>query len=574
MSHPLLLHWRSARHMKPSQLAFYVLRRFFPSRSIEPSASPAIRKGTFDEPPCATNGIYVNNTTFRFLNVEVDLGKDENALDWAARSEQRLWQYNLHYFDYLREPSRPPENKNKLIQSWISGNPPGSTPGWEPFTVSLRIVNWIFYLRSLPIDAVPVAWLDNLWLQARWLEKNDERHILANHYFENLKALLFAGCFFNGEHAARWRKRAVRKIIAQLREQTLADGGHYERSHQYHCLMLENYLDIVNLGKVCPDLVPADLMSQLQSTVAQGLDYLNDTLFPDGTIPLFNDAAFGVALSPAELFAYAERLGMPVKQDVSKSFKVINRPDSGIYGGRIGRDMFVIDCGDIGPSYQPGHTHCDFLSYELMLSGRRVIVDSGVCEYEPGPLRQYARSTRAHNTVVVDGGEQSEIWGEFRVARRARKIAAETVLHGHKMKFRGAFRGFYNARGRIEHERSVSLELAATGEMFQTVVVTDLVRGRGRHVAESLVHLHPAVELEDSQDGEIYLLDRGTLVAAIQITDSQEYSIDSSCYCPEFGRRIPNRVLILRKQGRLPLTIQYEIKQTVSIQPGITSAGP
>ena len=91
----------------------------------------------------------------------------------------------------------------------------------------------------------PSLFKKELTKSVSWLEKNDERHILANHYFENLKALLFAGCFFIGKDADRWRERALVEIPKQLREQTLQDGGHYERSPQYHALMLENYLDII-----------------------------------------------------------------------------------------------------------------------------------------------------------------------------------------------------------------------------------------------------------------------------------------------------------------------------------------
>ena len=85
-------------------------------------------------------------------------------------------------------------------------------------------------------------------------------------------------------------------------------------------------------------------------------------------------------------------------------------------------DMLVVDCGEVGPDYQPGHAHCDTLSFELASDGRTIIVDSGVYDYEDSEMRRYVRSTRAHNTAMVDGCEQSEIWGAFRVARRARPI--------------------------------------------------------------------------------------------------------------------------------------------------------
>ena len=65
-------------------------------------------------------------------------------------------------------------------------NPAGTGDGWEPYTVSLRIVNWIkLFLREDFSGRVQPAWLDSLHQQAAWLERNIEYHILANHYLKN-----------------------------------------------------------------------------------------------------------------------------------------------------------------------------------------------------------------------------------------------------------------------------------------------------------------------------------------------------------------------------------------------------
>lgn len=74
-------------------------------------------------------------------------------------------------------------------------------------------------------------------------------------------------------------------------------------------------------------------------------------------------------------------------------------------------DVLVVDCGPIGPDYQPGHAHCDTLSFELSLNGRRVIVDSGCSQYVDGEIRQYNRGSLGHNTLAIDGVNQSEVWG-------------------------------------------------------------------------------------------------------------------------------------------------------------------
>ena len=186
-----------------------------------------------------------------------------------------------------------------------------------------------------------------------------------------------------------------------MREQTLEDGGHYERSPQYHSLMLENYLDIYQLLRCCDAAVPEELIEQVEGVARAGLDWLCDIVFPDKQIPLFNDSAFSVAPDLIELQGYAQRLFAQGYRPPSPLPLLIDKSHSGLYGYRASDDMLLVDCGDIGPSYQPGHSHCDFLSYELMLDGHRIVVDSGVYEYQTGAMRDYVRSTAAHMSAPL-----------------------------------------------------------------------------------------------------------------------------------------------------------------------------
>ena len=91
----------------------------------------------------------------------------------------------------------------------------------------------------------------------------------------------------------------------------------------------------------------------------------------------------------------------------------------------------LLDVAAIGPSYLPGHGHADSLSFEMSIYGTRVFVNSGVSEYKAGLIRDYERGTSAHNTVEVNGTNSSEIWAEFRVARRARPFGLR-VEQSHK----------------------------------------------------------------------------------------------------------------------------------------------
>ena len=567
------------KYLKFRQFCFYILRRKFPSAVVH-TACPQhqINQASLFNPittSCRVGG----KDAIQFLNQTRSL--QLNNIDWCPADTQRLWRYNLHYFDYLRDPAWDAEEKLALIADWVVSNKQPSQPGWEPFTCSLRLVNWLFFFNKNK-PCINKELLNSIYEQALWLERNDERHILANHYFENLKALLFAGCFFHNtgvqdKNAERWLKRGQKEIIQQLKEQTLADGGHYERSPQYHALMLENYLDIYNLVINNRELFDSDFISQLKAFSISSLNFLNDIVFPDKKIPLFNDSAFGAAPSldkvnqyAKDLFSYqyADQCKEQFKEqckEQNKNFTIIEKHDSGFYGLRTIADMLMMDCGDIGPAYQPGHTHCDFLSYELMLAGKRLVVDTGVFEYEPGQLRQYVRSTRAHNTVSIDGDEQSEVWGEFRVARRAKKQDAHVNVIGDVIDITGAYSGFYGAtlgwKPRFKHQRAINVKLVK--DAVGSVTVIDTLIGSGEHEAESYIHIHPAFELEAIDEKNIKILFDGAIFAMLIINTGCQYRIEKTIYCPEFGVKHDIDCIVIYRQGLMPLNLGYRIQRSV-----------
>ena len=393
-----------------------------------------------------------------------------------------------------------------------------------------------------------------------WLSKNDEKHILANHYFENIKALFFAGVYFQGKTADKWLKNSQQLLREQLHEQFLADGGHYEKSPQYHCLMLENCLDLYNLIANNRAVCDLKLQTTLKSQIEYSLHWLSDMHYHNGEIPLFNDSANNIAPTYVELSQYASRLFLyEPEASIVSGGKIIDLDASGYYGMEVGLDKFLIDCGDITPSYQPGHTHCDFLSYELAFEGHMIVVDSGVYEYEEGEMRNFVRSTQAHNTVSIDGDEQSEIWAAFRVARRAKKLHADIVKTQSGAIFEGAFEGFYKVKGRAKHFRKVDLSLGVDENAIVRLLVQDEMQCQGSHQAENYLHMHPAIICEDQGDGEIHLTLHGELIAHVIIAKDCDYTISSAYYCPEFGKKYENSVIVMNKQGNNAITMSYEI---------------
>ena len=551
MNH-LPLYARTLSSLKASQVAYLILRRFLPTRKFSAlKVEPRLRQGIRMYSSCSSVGRFLGEHTFCFLNRTKVFPNGQ--VNWSCREMPKLWRYNLHYFDYLLDPASSIEYKCHLIADWIMHNPPCTEDAWEPYTVSLRIVNWIQFFSNNQ-DTIREEWLESLYQQARWLETNIEYHILANHYLKNGVALFFVGAFLEGPDADRWLQKGRKILREELEEQFLGDGGHYERSPMYHSICVTDYLNVLNLMTASSRVITFDEADFFRTRITQAVDFLADICMPDGEIPLFNDSAFGIAEPPEVIFEYARKVISYRTAEIPAKQVAREKPESGYYVMRHLDDMMIIDCGAIGPDYQPGHAHCDTLSYELAIDGRRLIVDSGVHDYEATEQRAYARSTRAHNTVVINGQEQSEIWGVFRVARRAKPLPAYVRQESDgRLCFEGAHDGYQRLSNRLVHRRQITYDGGAEWE------ITDHVEGAGTHFIDSYVHLHP--DFKSIQHGiHIHVIDAsGRSIVKIEVMNNAQIRFETGRYFPEFGIELKTDVIVFSCSGHAPLTLAYRI---------------
>jgi uncharacterized heparinase superfamily protein len=408
--------WRTLRHLKFQQI---VGRTAFKLHAPRPDfrGAPQLRAMAHSwKTSAAKDQSLVGSHRWRFLNVEREISPDT----WTSADADRLWLYNLHYFDDLN--ARGADDRaawhRKLLSEWIEANPAGKGTGWEPYPVSLRCVNWIkWFLRGAAPER---RWLDSLAVQTRWLRRRLEYHLLGNHLFVNAKALVFAGLFFEGGEADEWLRIGAQIIESELDEQFLSDGGQFERSPMYHALALEDVLDLVNICRALGDGIQSveALEPQLRAKAARMLSWLRAMVHADGRLALFNDCADGVAPPVDELLRYARRLEIEVPESALPG--VTTLAPSGYVRVARGRATAWLDVAPLGPDYLLGHAHADSLSFELSLDGARVIANGGTSCYGTGPRRAYERGTAAHNTVEVAGQNSSEVWAGFRVGRRAK----------------------------------------------------------------------------------------------------------------------------------------------------------
>lgn len=480
-------------------------------------------------PQVATDG-----HTFRFLNETVSF---DSKINWKIESVPRLWGYNLHYFEYLE--GMAVDQGRVLVEDWIAENRDPLHWGWDPYPLSLRLVQWMKWLARHGENAASQTILESLWAQAEYLAHNFEHHIQGNHLFENAKTLVWAGLTFLGSESEAWLRLGGHQLLAELEEQILPDGAHYELSPMYHSIILEGCLDLLNFGPRLKALAPS-LEDALKQRVPGMLSWLSAMCHPDGEISLLNDSATRIAPSPSHLFAYGEALGftpspLPQRCHLASSGYVVAHQHGG-------EDYLVMDVGHMGPPHQPGHSHCDLLSFELSLGGRRIIVDSGVFAYQDTSMRRRNRETAGHNTLRIDGRDQSEIWGNFRVARRAEPIGVNVEDREGKWVVRGGHTG-YEPIG-VRHHREWTwgdCELA----------IMDSLEGAGSHEVETFFHFHPSLQLKLAHSQADVLLE-GRCVARIILPESMEYQIIPTRYHPEFGLALENVTLVLSTTVTVP----------------------
>jgi len=463
---------------------------------------------------------------------EVTCAEDWNRPDWP-----KLWLYNLHYFDDLVADGAEDRADwhRALISHWIAENPPADGNGWEPYPTSLRLVNWCKWLLAgnEPVDGM----LDSIAVQTRFLRRKLERHLLGNHLWANLKALIFAGAFFEGREADGWRQGGLKLFRRELAEQILPDGGHFERSPMYHATLLEDLLDLIQLDSVFPGVLPGEDVRLWREKAGQMLGWLQVMTHPDGQISFFNDAAFGIAPTKNDLLDYSGAIGLDLQPGPLD--EVVHLEPSGYV--RLQRDgaVALIDAAPIGPDYLPGHAHADTLSFELSLGDKRVLVNGGTSTYENDDQRRIERSTPMHNTVTVDGQDSSELWGAFRVARRARVLDLDVRRGKAELAVEAAHDGYRRLPGKVTHTRSWTLSK-------DRLQVKDQLSGQFRQ-AIARFHLHPDVSAE--QVDEKLFLAAGEQKISVSLNGGTAQIVDSN-YHPRFGVSVRNQCIEVTFAGR------------------------
>ena len=408
---------------------------------------------------------YFGHFSFEFIGLKQSF---DHRIDWNFQGHGKLWNYNLQYFSYLLDEGIPVDERLRLLRDF-SEQLLASTIPPEPYPVSLRIVNTLLFHSRYPITDTII--LEALQKQIDYLANNLEYHLLANHLLENAFSLVIASVYLSDQSLYR---RSYRLLIDQLKEQILTDGGHYECSVMYQSILLSKLLLCIEVARKVV-WVGTDELSILEEKAAKMLGWINAYSFPDGSWALMNDAAEKIAPTTASLLEAANVLNIvPIE---------VGLDNSGFRKMKGANWELLIKTGGVQPVYQPGHVHADVSSYCLWYKGQQIIVDPGISTYAISARRNIERGTSVHNTVSINGYNQSDVWGGFRVGKRARVMSLEDSSHC----VRVAVHPYFNYR--CKHERKfvkINDHSLVIEDSVQAASVMALAKGNiqfGSHVS-------------------------------------------------------------------------------------------
>ena len=363
---------------------------------------------------------------------------------------------------------------------------------------------------------------------------------VGNHTIAECAGLVYAGILFpEMKDAALWLETGLSILETEANHQILPDGGGVEQSFWYHLFVLDLYGLVVALLTSRHHPIPQPIEVALE----RGRNFLGNIGTAPDNMPAVGDGDSGFALS--------RYLNLGWEHVSINMASLVTFKDAGYSlircSGSPGLEL-LMDHGNLGmpPSY--GHGHADALSVIIRLGGQELLTDSGTYTYTGGAVwRNYFRSTRAHNTVCIDGLDQSRqetpfLWSQPFHA----ELVDSTEGRDGEVRLLARHNGYLHVG--VTHWRCVIVKPSGS------ILVLDYLEGAGEHECEMNWHLDAKVTWNDQ--AYIAELDSGSIAIGIL---GGELAVASGQTEPimgwksvVYGCKEPITAIICKYQGPLP----------------------
>ncbi|MEO1573699.1 MAG: alginate lyase family protein [Pseudomonadota bacterium] len=440
-----------------------------------------------------------------------------SPVDWTgqgdALSSSHLRRYHLHYMEYLCGVDDAAFER--IVRDWIAHNRPfagARSDAYASYCISIRVMVWLDELkrrrqtlpRSLTVD-MTASLVEQVNVMAAFVETD----LGGNHLFRNLRTLLWASACLECADASRWRRLALRLLDHELTAQFLPDGFHFERCPAYHGQVM---LDLADLRRLSLPMPVAERLDGIYNRAAEAFAWVRH---PHGQVSRLGDGLFGQCEA------------QPPDVDAAEPTATRHFDDAGLVILRAPGELALYDVGAMAPFDLPGHAHADVFTLEWTVNRCPVLVDPGVYEYEATEHRAYARSTPAHNTVSLNGDDQANLHGAFRVGRTPEVQVSLCELSDNGFDVTASHDGWQSRYG-VTHERRVAAQPG-------TLEITDRTPGASRVSAHGHFLFHPDCALRAVCETEVMVEAPG---ATVRVSASVALKCTTAPYFPQMGERV------------------------------------
>ena len=505
------------------------------------------------------------------------------------------------------------------LESWLDACPFGRGMNWRsPLELGIRLINWVWALDLVRETGVPAGPLrsrvlesvhQHAWEIARRYSGGSSAN---NHLVGEAAGVFVATAYFAGLDPGGRLHRESREILArEILRQSHEDGGTREQAIGYQVFVLQFYLVADAAARAVGEPLPRSFEERLEKM----LDFVRALAAGGDQLPAFGDADDGYVLDlggrasdwrswlgvgavrferpdfaveagvPCETVRWllgcgaGERLEALRDRAGSAALVATAFPDSGYYllqarspGSGSGVSV-VFDCGELGFGSSAAHGHADALSFTLRAFGRDVLVDPGTYDYFSYPeWRRYFRSTRAHNTVEIDGVDQSTMEGLFLWGQRAQARCLSWEPRPDGGRVTGVHDGYQRLADPVLHRRTLDL-----GGTPTVLTVTDEIHAQGEHDVSIAFHVAETAEVVPAGGRSFEIRVEGG-VARLTLDDALRVEVLSGSLDPIGGwvsrgyhRRSPSTTVVGRVRGKGPLTLVCRVALEPRPDPGPAS---
>jgi hypothetical protein len=378
-------------------------------------------------------------------------------------------------------------SKNEVLK-WINENPFLCGPHYiSAMECGLRIPLFFFCLKILdnlnPGELQLI--LDTLYRHAWWISNRLSLYSSrGNHTVAEASGLIFGGAVFRDTIEGRqWLAKGYELLKNELDHQILIDGGSAEQSLDYHRFVLDLYwlaIDFLKKNNFYDCDVFEKRLIEAEHFIAAFKDFR-------GQLPSIGDSDGGHAIGPG-IYPCRTHLN-------TKNLKIQTFSKSGYTIFNDKNVVLTFDHGPLGMAPLYNHGHADALSITLSVNGQEILVDPGTYRYNGEPeFRKYFKSTRAHNTITIDGQDQAIqetdfIWSH---AYNAELVQKEN-LNGVWL-IQAGHDGYMRNKRPVQHIRSLFIFDGTA------IIIRDKFFGEGTHEFELNFHLHPDLNVSKCHD--------------------------------------------------------------------------